>query len=386
MDAAMFPGALLAVLLGAPPPEAGLNARAEELVARLGDPSFRRREQAAHELLEIGYPARDAVLAGQKSKDSEINDRCLKLYPVIWRTDLGKRVQKLLDDPDGAVPADLPGATRWVKLVGDGKDSRQLYAEMVKAHPEPLLEVELHPERLPEAYVGLAKEVSARLVGRPSTVQANGPRAIRESEMLLFLFLGAAGGPRPDTAQGAICSSVSRFLNSPALQKRLGEETADAPFRRLYAAWLENERYTLIVRRGIDLAAEHRVRECIAAVVTIAKDSGTVATVRATAVIGLGRLGTRDDIKELGPLMKDEAEVWQTVINKQRATVQIRDVALGAAIHLAGRNPNDFGFEHRLPAGATLSASYLLYVFATDEKRAAAHEKWAKWAADNLKK
>ena len=99
----MFPAAILTALsLGAPPPDADLRKRAEELVARLGAPSYRDREKAARELVDIGYPAKDAVLAGKKSADSEISDRCAKLYPVIWRADLEKRVQAFLDEAGGS--------------------------------------------------------------------------------------------------------------------------------------------------------------------------------------------------------------------------------------------------------------------------------------------
>src|SRR5262245_59233630 len=98
----MVPTLLIALAL-AVPPDGELKRRAEELVGRLGDPTYRDREKAARELLDIGYPAKEAVLAGQRSPDPEVSDRCKKLYPVIWRTDLEKRVQRFLDDPDGPI-------------------------------------------------------------------------------------------------------------------------------------------------------------------------------------------------------------------------------------------------------------------------------------------
>jgi hypothetical protein len=381
----MLPGALLAALLAAAPPETDLKKRAEELVPHLGNPSFRDREQAARELLAIGYPAKDAVLAGQKSKDAEVSDRCLKLYPIIWRTDLERRVQKFLDAPDGAVPADLPGATKWFDVAGDGKESRHLYTAMVTAHPELLLQVELQPERLSELYTDFARDHYARTVARPAS--GTSPGALpNEADVLLFLFLGTAGDARSDVPRGVSPSHIYRFLNAPALLTRLGPDSTNEPVRRLYAAWLEKERYTLILRRSLDLAVMLKVKECAPAVAKIANDPRTVATVRATAMLGLGRLGTRDDVKELAPLLKDEAQVCQTVINKERATVQMRDVALAAAITLAGQNPNEFGFERLVPAGVNNNRSYVYCAFTSDDKRAAAHDKWAKWAATNLKK
>src|SRR5438067_12995579 len=118
----MFPTLLTALILGAPPADRDPKRRAEDLVAHLGDPVYRDREKAARELLDIGYPAKDAVLAGQRSPDPEVSDRCKKLYPAIWRADLDKRVRRFLDDLDGPIPDDLPGAARWLKTAGDGKE------------------------------------------------------------------------------------------------------------------------------------------------------------------------------------------------------------------------------------------------------------------------
>jgi len=374
----MFAAALLtAFSLGAPPADADLKKRAEGLVARLGSPGYRDREAAARELLDIGYPAKEAVLAGQKSPDTEVSDRCTKLYPVIWRADLEKRVQTFLDDPDGLVPADLPGAAQWLKAAGDGKESRQLYAALVRAHPEPLTDVELHPARLRQAYLDLVRDAHLRTGGR-STVQ-------QQADVLLFLFLGAAGDVRPAAQPGISSSYYYQFLNSPYLTAQLGADPPAVPVRKLYAAWLEKERYSIVLRRGIDIAAQHKVQECAPVALKIASDPGTLASLRATALLGFARLGTKDGARDLAPFLSNELQIAITNINGERATVQMRDVALGAAVQLAGQNLSDFGFERKPPAGLTSVASYIYYGFTTDEKRAAAHAKWKEWAAANLK-
>src|SRR5205823_6071255 len=119
---AVTSAALLVLVVAAaePPSDTDLKKRAEALVAQLGDPDYRDRERAAKELLAIGYAAKDAVVAGQRSPDQEISDRCQKLYPSIWRSDLDKRVQRFLDNPDGRIRDDLPGAAHWLKVAGDG--------------------------------------------------------------------------------------------------------------------------------------------------------------------------------------------------------------------------------------------------------------------------
>jgi hypothetical protein len=69
----MYSVVLCAAFALAAPPAADPKARAAELVARLGDPEYRDREKASNELIAIGYPALDAVRAGQKSPDGEIS-------------------------------------------------------------------------------------------------------------------------------------------------------------------------------------------------------------------------------------------------------------------------------------------------------------------------
>ena len=374
----MIPPAILIAIVALHP-----VIRAESLVARLGDPTYLVRERAARELLEIGYPARAAVLAGQQSPDTEVSDRCKKLYPAIWRHDLDKRVQKFLDKPNAPIPDDLPGAARWLKVAGDGRQSRELYAEMVKAHAEVLLEVEVRPERMRDVYVEFVLSVYSRNFSRgPGTAVATRTTPT-ESDVTLFFFLGAAGGVRLTVVpRGTSSAHYSQFLNAPSLVTQLGS----APMRRVFGAWLEKERYSILVRRGIDLAAQNGVKECLPAALKIAADPGTIPTMRATALVGVSRLGTKENIKDLEPFFRDQIQIAAVAVNGERWPVQMRDVALGAAVQLAGQELSDFGFERRPPPGLALMSSYTYYAFPSDEKREAAHKHWREWAAANLRK
>ncbi len=335
---------ILALLMTAeaPPADSDIKKKAEALVAQLGDPDYRDREKAARQLLDLGYPAKDAVLAGQQSSDTEISDRCIKLYPVIWRHGLEKRVERFLDDTDGPIPDDLPVAARWLKVAGDGTKSRELYADMVKAHAELMLEVELRPERLRDVYAEFIRAVYSRSVPRPAGRPGTERPGPAESEILLFFFLGAAGDVRPGTVlPGTSSTYYYQFLNSAYLPGKFSDE----PMRKLYAAWLERERYSVVLRRAIDIGAQNGVKECAPTVLKIAADEGTIPIVRAMALLGFAKLGTKDGIKDLEPFLKDKQLIANVIVNMERGSVQIRDVALGAAVHLAGQSTSDFGFE-----------------------------------------
>ena len=377
----MFPAVVLTALILGAPPDADLKKRAEVLVARLGSPSYRDRELAARELIDIGFAAKDALLAGQKSPDTEISERCTQLYPVIWQADLERRIKRFVDGPDGAVPDDLPCAAGWVRIAGDGKASRALYATMVREHHEPLREVELHPGRQADVYLEFIRAVH----GRGSYTGSAGKSGPADADVLLFLFLGAIGDTRPVRQPGISSANYSQFLTGSYLSAELSADPPNLPLRKLFAGWLAKERYSIAVRRAIDVAAQHGVRECAPAILEIVADRGTLGTVRASALLGFARLGTKNDIPALAPLLDDDLQIAATTVNGERGTVQIRDVALAAAVHLAGQNPTDFGFERKPPAGVT-TVSYAYYAFTSDEKRAAAHAKWKAWATRNLKK
>jgi hypothetical protein len=363
------------------PPTADIKQRATDLVVQLGDPDYRDREKASTELISIGYPALDAVRAGQKSADGEISERCRKLYPIIWRDALERRIDKLVSDPTSPVPADLPGAADWLKITGDTKEGRRLYGETILAHPDLMLELATHPDRRAQLYADFVREAYGRITPRPVGVATPAKAGPTETEAALFLFLGSAGANRTTLLPGTSSTYYYSFLNAPALAARLADS---AVHRKLYAAWLERERYSVLLRRAIDVAGQNGVKECLPVLTKIAKDPGTVMTLRATAILGFGKLGTKDDIRLLEPFLKDDTLVANVVVNTERGSVQLRDVALGAAVQMAGQSLETFGFERKVPAGLAVT-SYIYFAFGTDEKRAAAHQKWKDWAT-NLKK
>src|SRR5205823_9558552 len=141
-------------------------------------------------------------------------------------------------DLDGPIPDALPGAARWLKTAGDGKESRRLYAAVVQAHPELLLNVELHPDRLRLGYLELARDVYGRTHGRPATAAADRPGP-SESGVLAFLFLGASGDVRPAALAGVSSVAYTQFLTSHHFVSALSADPPNAPVRKLFAAWLE---------------------------------------------------------------------------------------------------------------------------------------------------
>ena len=88
---------------------------------------------------------------------------------------------------------------------------------------------------------------------------------------------------RPGTVlPGTSSTYYYQFLNSAYLPGKFSDE----PMRKLYAAWLERERYSVVLRRAIDIGAQNGVKECDPTVLKIAADEGTIPIVRAMALLG----------------------------------------------------------------------------------------------------
>ncbi|WP_020470000.1 HEAT repeat domain-containing protein [Zavarzinella formosa] len=372
----------LALVPLAPDPDIRVKKEIDELIAKLGHPDYKLREQAAKRLMEIGPVASEAIKAGQMSSDIEIGERCKKLYPLLWTLGLEKRLQKFVNAEGNKDSEELPLVKKWLDIVGGTKASRELYANMVRAHSDKLKTVEEQPDRGPTVLAEFAKLVYVRSTGA-SAVKATS--LLGEQDVSLFMFLGAVGEVRRTTLPGMSSTYYYQFLNSEWLTKSLDAETPSKEVRTLFARWLEKERYSIVIRRSIELAGQHKVTECIPVVLKIAGDTNTTPFVRAAALLGFSKLGTKDNLKDLEPFLNDTLHLANVTVNGVSTKVQMGDVALGTALLLTGQSPKEFGFEREPPTIGTLT-SYTYYGFSSDEKREAAHQKWKDWAKVNLKK
>src|SRR5262245_19332816 len=110
--------AALALIAG-PSVDGAIHLRAQELVEQLASPVFRVREEAAKDLVELGYRARSALTEGARNDDPEVADRSRRLLPqaIAWHID--HLLDTFLANADTPIPSELPGAGRWAKLLSD---------------------------------------------------------------------------------------------------------------------------------------------------------------------------------------------------------------------------------------------------------------------------
>jgi hypothetical protein len=86
---------------------------------------------------------------------------------------------------------------------------------------------------------------------------------------------------------------------------------------------------------------------------------------------------------ELEPLLDDTTIYGQLAPVPQvpATTIQIRDVALIAMLHLTGQSPTDYGFSDVRQPGGQPPDNVTVLGLPNDEARATAAAKWRAWKA-----
>lgn len=349
--------------------------RAFDLVAELGNPAYRVREKAARELVRLGAAAVDALRKGVSNPDAEVSERCKRLLPQALDDRLQEQIAVFLANLDGPIPQDLPGLQRWLKLAGQSKESRALYAAMVKEQRRVLIDVEAHPQNAPLRYQAFCREVYDRARDPMTGVRAD---AVGRSEVLAFLFLGSDPHCRQGTTGNFYYGPSSLFLSSTHLTGLISGATASDAAKKVFLGWLENERHLLLRRRGYAAAANADLKEAGPLALQVAADKALAPAARAYPLIAAARLFRAEDVKDLEKLMDDKTIVGRTSINGEAHTAEMRDIALAIALQAAGREPADFGFDRlrNNPKGMAVSC---IGCALSDKKRDEAFKKWREW-------
>ena len=81
--------------------DSGVAPAHEELVRKLGDSSFRIRELAARQLLDIGLPAKAALLEALNSTDLETRMGAHRVLVRILQSDFDSQLEAFVEGEDG---------------------------------------------------------------------------------------------------------------------------------------------------------------------------------------------------------------------------------------------------------------------------------------------
>lgn len=351
----------------------------DALVRQLGSDDFHLREKASQELFRIGLPAREALQRGARDVDREIRRRCQRLLPAIAEAERQAKIEAFLADKDGKQKHDLPGWTRYRKMVGDDEAARRFFVVLHKADGPFLAEAEKNPDKA--GPVLIQREQRFQSLGNAST-----PIPLEEIALLLFV----ASDPKvkiPDGQAWQFCNLLrQQRLRSELRSSRL------TPCKKIILAWMEQQ-----VQLGDDSISQNifrtlnelELKEGLELALRVVRDKKVKSSALAQALATIGRLGDKQHWTLLEAHLDDTATVCSFGMAgpgfNVQGTTQVRDVALGMLVRGSKQSFKDYGF-----AAAKADRQFVLnhaeYLgFSSDKERDAALAKWKEWKAAQKK-
>ncbi len=351
------------------------SERAVELVRQLADRSYEVREDATKQLLQIGRPAKQALLDGLNASDLEVQIRCERILAIVLEEDFKARLDAFVADRDGKQQHDLPGLKRWRKLIGDDAAARELYADMARAHGRLLEEADHSPQTAGDKLAGECQNLFQRVYVPTATAR----RQISLADVLAMLFISSDPSvPVSDVAR----QQTANLLYQPAFSTAVRNGPRADQVRKVFGAWVGEARGPA-AQQAMNMALQYNLKEGldIARKLIDQKEYGG-----GMAIIAVGKLGAKDDLSMLEPLLTNNTVLLNVNFNNKPGTTEVRDVALGMMVHLSGQSIRDYGFEFF--RGNNNEQAYfapVYFAFADQAKRDAGLKKWNEWKAKQPK-
>jgi hypothetical protein len=356
----------------------------EDLVRQLQSTEFQKREAAAKALVGLGAKAIPAVKAGLTSNDPEVAQRCERLLVLLRKEELTRFRTAFLADTELAGKFDHPIWNRYVGIVGESRPSRELFAEIVR-HDEwarNLDAADADPVRAGEIYQAAVREVGDRYHWNMS-VSFHIPTwpCDEPEEVAYLLLLGSYSKTDPTNslsyqklpdrqfADGESRIHSGRGLGLAFRGKRLdidpkqldraieiddkGKDAAESGqvMLKLVGKWLEQRNLWSIVTEHLKGLTLDQQKQLLPVARNVISDKEAPILCRAAWIGVVRRFGDKSDTDRLAALFGDKTGMdWPSttrfgegpgnLINQ----AQVREVAIGSAIFIRGRDPVDFGF------------------------------------------
>lgn len=307
------------------------------LVRQLGDTSFEVRENAHQELEKLGKLAQKALQEGAKDADLEIRSRSKRLLERVNRTDVEVAIDTYLADKDTNLILKLPAWERYKKYAGDDKATRGMFVEMYTTEGNLLGLVERDPKAFEQAFQTRLQDIQRNLY----TPWGARGAPVEMSQIVALLFLAT---------DARITTDLSSFyvLTSLCCQQNLRQSfETNGVARKLLVQFFELRADQNTLPQAIQIAMQLDIKEMAPSALKMATNKTAQPWTRATALIALGKLGTKEHIKDIEPILTDTTTLGSIRLPQTNTlTTEMRDVALAAMILLSGQNIQDYDFPY----------------------------------------
>lgn len=367
------------------------HARAAALVEKLGSPRFEDREKAQEELIGLGRRAVPALSeALTKHTSAEVRARCQTLYPRARADDLQARLAVFMADEGGKFEHELPGWTEFRQVTaGCGPSARTVFAELV-TNPigRELLFSDLQPQDLGVRIAMRKQEMYQRRFTSTRPGQLTEPAPIE----VLAVMLAESRIPSrhvPRNTTNMLVYTFNGFVSA------INSGPQSRVYRTIAGKWVASRDEAVVMVQALSVGQTLELPEVADLGARMLKTPAVTPANKANAAMQVAKVGNPKHLPALESAFKDEGVVTTVgfvvagpvggpAVPVAAKGMQLRDVALAAALLLTQQNPSDYGFEWVSNASRTTPAR-LLYTSwrLAPDRRDAAFEKWAEWRAAN---
>jgi hypothetical protein len=356
------------------PEPANEEAKAAALVRQLGADSFEAREAAYRDLEKLGKSALKALEEGVNSKDPEISGRCKRLLALANRTDIEIALDAFLaDNKDTKLFLKLPAWERFKKTFGEDENACALFVQMYTTEGKLLATLEREPKGFDEVLNARCKQIQQTLPKRSE----EDPTTMGQVIALLFTATDSRVATSPRGVE-PWHYTLTNMLYRPNIQQRF---RANVGARKLLAQYFEQRAdHPNYMLDAILIAQSLDMKEMAPIVLKGATSKHDQSGVRASAIIALGTLGTKDNIKDIEPFLTDTTRLHYTTSESRGGYTETRDIALAAMIMMSGQDILEYDFPAVKTPGFRKEhlkhLSYISWGFANEEQRQAAVKKF----------
>jgi hypothetical protein len=250
-----------------------------------------------------------------------------------------------------------------------------LFAEMAKAHRRLLEEAESNPKTVGGRLGGECQALFQKMNGASVAER----RQITLADVAAMMLIATD----PDAAvpeQGLMMAA--NLLYQPAFNQTLRTGPRSEQARKLFLAWAGQVKGNA-ANQTLNIAMQYNLKEGLELGLRLIREKDWA---NGMAIVAIGKLGTKDHLKVLEPLLANNTVIMNVNFNNKPGTTEVRDVALAMMVHLTGQSIKDYGYEFfRGNTNEQVFFAPVYLAFAEQAKRDAALKKFQDWTKANAK-